>query len=316
MVPQSGLDVDAGVIDAGVINEWQGITTDDRAARYLAWMGLGGTQANIPASILSIVSNTSIFGVSPQIPSSAISANMLAVAKATCFSIVSPPGLPAQGGVKITVPSWYTTAPGGEFIAGNPGLIAQNGHAELWLKLCSLQNPPPVRAVDALGQIYSYGDLFPQSVYPAGAPVGNDRGGTDNGVLPSNLFPWCLRGRFVTQTVNGVTTKADPSWPICPDVIDHGPLQTGDDTAAATAHAQADGALNLSSGHACTNGCWGSDSGTNPPVDDGAIWATRGAINAAFSVFIYLNTVANDPSQRLPDYTACASLGGDGGASP
>ena len=41
-----------------------GITSDDMAARYLAWMALGGTNAQIPAAILNIVGYTQVLGAS------------------------------------------------------------------------------------------------------------------------------------------------------------------------------------------------------------------------------------------------------------
>ena len=294
---------DAG---ADVIAKWSAITTDDRAARYLAFMGLGGTLASIPKSILQIVANTSVLGVTPVIDPNLITPNMLAVAQATCNHFI---GSPSGSGLAVNVPAWFV--PDGDVLQGNKYVVTQNGHAELWLAMCSLDNAPPIRAVDAEGMIYSEGDLFPESVYPAGAPIGNDRGGTDNGVLPTNLFPWCLRRSKATLSINNLTVTAPPSWPICPDVIDDGSTDPADEALHGGSSSNA---------YLCTNGCWAQGRspqlGSALPPDPIQVWATHGAINAAFSVFLYLDAIERDPTKRLPDYDQCTLLGADAGASP
>ena len=45
------------------------------------------------------------------------------------------------------------------------------------------------------------------------------------------------------------------------------------------------------------------DGGTTFP--DGKQWATRGAINAAMAVFLYLDQIERDPSKRQPPYNQC-----------
>jgi hypothetical protein len=69
-----------------------GIMTDDLSARYLAWMTLGGTKAQLPASILNIVGNTQVLGVSRKANQfesvTASSANMLATAQELCRHVL------------------------------------------------------------------------------------------------------------------------------------------------------------------------------------------------------------------------------------
>src|SRR5262249_20804564 len=39
-----------------------GLTADDVAARYVAWMALGGTGKHLPGALLNLVSNVPVFG--------------------------------------------------------------------------------------------------------------------------------------------------------------------------------------------------------------------------------------------------------------
>jgi hypothetical protein len=186
-------------------------------------------------------------------------------------------------------------------------LITANGDAELWLRLCSIANPPPVRAVrgskvggnnsiavfqDNRNRPFST-DLFSPSVYGAN-PVGNDQGITDSGgiaatppgQLPANLRPYCFRK----------SGAGDPGEaPICPTQIDNG------DPNAYSTGANPVESLDTNYKPQCApNGCWG-------PVEADQ-WATRGAINAAFGVFLYLDRIERGIIQRLPDYDQCEKL--------
>ncbi|HKQ71833.1 MAG TPA: hypothetical protein VJT73_20960, partial [Polyangiaceae bacterium] len=61
------------------------VGADDMAARYLAWMGSGGTNSVIPPAILQIVANTEVLGQKrSQWSYAAGDANMLGVAKELC----------------------------------------------------------------------------------------------------------------------------------------------------------------------------------------------------------------------------------------
>jgi mono/diheme cytochrome c family protein len=162
-----------------------GITPDDRASRYMAWMALGGTKVRIPDGILEIVSLTKVLD-KPRLAAPAgqhISANMLSTVKALCTSLlgcsdpreVCSPFNPAN-------PVQYSAS-----------LIHTNGDAELWLKLCSLNNPPPIHVLDRQGFpgvdrpfdpssgefLFSPNNLYEPSSYKG--PVGGDRA----------TWPWC-----------------------------------------------------------------------------------------------------------------------------
>ena len=296
----------AGALPSGVNPPgWTSASVDDRAARYMAWMANGGTEVAIPLPVLQIISNTSVLGVTRLLPTSSISANMLAVAKSLCYSILFGDLTAPQLAGGTAQGQWFRPDSTGTHETENPALITANGDAELWLRLCSVDNPPPVRAahgsgdgtavdrivvsVDPKNRYYST-DLFPQSVYGAN-PVGNDRNEIDpGGITADNLRPWCFR-----------KSSAGPGQtPLCPDgtngtsVIDN-----GDPNSAATG-ANDFPTLTATLEPTCTNGCWGPDEADR--------WATRGAINAGFAVFLYLDAVTKGTIPRLPDYTQCEQL--------
>ena len=301
-------------VNTANIPSWATTSVDDRAARYLAWMGLGGTTAIIPLSILNVVADTSVLGVRRSLPSTAISANMLSAAKALCQSVLvgNEPEianadnrasqklkeelLPGSDyyGYEITG-DWFTpdTNIGGGYLELNHELITSNGDAELWLRLCSIDNPPPVRVeVEAGKYIWVHAlrdaalidhpwspDFVRPEIYGA-HPVGNDRGTVDPGGIvactdmttPCNLRPWCVPG------------STDPAAPACPaNVAAAAPTRSFDETCA-------DGSTS----------CWSAD--------DANRWSTRGAINAGLAVFEYLRARANGTALSQPDYTQCELL--------
>jgi mono/diheme cytochrome c family protein len=293
-------------IDAG---SWANLSADDRAARYLAWMASGGTEVVIPQSIIQIVGTTSVLGVPRVLPAGTVSANMLSVAKTLCLSLLFsnidpgtiPGGRSGVGADKLSVDSdWFTLDPTGIHLKEDPDLISSNGDAELWLKLCSIGNPAPIRAVhgskdsvysqaisvdvDNIGRLFSL-DLFPADPSTYGAnPVGNDRGTTDaSGLTSDNVRPWCYRA-----------SSSDASeQPQCPPSIDDG--NGGIAEGVGLDYVAESGGTPV-----CTNGCWGPN--------DADRWATRGAINAGLAVFLYLDGVAQGTTVRLPDYTDCQDL--------
>jgi hypothetical protein len=200
---------------------------------------------------------------------------MLAVARSTCESLLT--GALIGAAPFGSAGPWFVPDPkNGNYMDQNPTLVASNGDAELWLKLCSLKNPPPVRAVTGGSIVSAPTDLFPNDPSFYGSnPVGNDQGEIDSSLLPTNLRPYCWR-------------RSDPGYtgqqPPCPNAIDDGTLYLIPGTGYTPANPHAIGKAEMDR------------------------WATRGAINAGFAVFLYLDAIAKDPSLRVPDYTQCAQL--------
>jgi mono/diheme cytochrome c family protein len=245
---------------------WTSASEDDRAARYMAWMALGGTQVKIPPGVLQIVALTQVLDQHRQLFSTQLSANMLSTAKGLCQTLLG--AQPVGDGQKVFVPTYP--------LRYSSTLIHTNGDAELWLRLCTLNNPPPVHVIGADGKVdepFSLSGDFDQATTVllantpalqaalAHAPVGNfgnSRGMTDTGLRADNLWPWCESSPTTAQANN---------WPVCPPT---------------------------SPGEFLTS-------------DQEEQWAVRGAINAGLGVFLYVKSLES-LSAPPPDYNQCAQL--------
>ncbi len=279
----------------------------ERTARYVAWMGLGGTNAQIPATVLTRLRSMSVLGELPQgralfKPSPADAANMLTVAKLACQVLM--PALtvsfdPERGRVvrESSSPSNNTLQ--------SRGIITRNGVADLWDDLCHFHNaapvvrvdvdpakvgdkfyvqqaapytPPGVATSDLRGQRYNH---IQRSAYPADAWVGNQRGEIERGLSPSNVAPWCLKPTTDSERLEehaalearmrqaGKIETAE-GLPICPSDFD----------------IVRDGIS----------------------VADGRQWTIRGAANAGLAVFLYLDALAKGQVQPTVGYDQCEAL--------
>jgi mono/diheme cytochrome c family protein len=239
------------------------VTADDWGARYMSWMALGGTTAAIPKLVLNLVGRTPVAGTTrnyPLVDSSTISANMLESAKNACRLMYQFPN-----GVN------NDTTHGNQFgvpLSYRDYLIQTNGDAELWEQLCTINNPPFVRAfvMGATGGGATFSPaIYESTAYPANTPVGKQGGqvvmsGPSGGVTDDNHVPWCISpvtdprqqalfAKFLADnTINGQPP------PVCPTALVAVP---GD---------QLQARLNT--------------------------FALRGAINAGFAVFAYLDQVS------------------------
>ena len=273
------------------------LTDDDRAARYMPWMALGGTEVLIPKPILQIVAATKVLDLQRAVDSSQISANMLSQAKALCMGLLGP----TSDKVKVAT---FNGAPGHGYLDAditflNTTLLPSIGDAELWLRMCTLDNPSPVRVLTpAIGsqqyamssyedttfaadlEIGGLGTWIAPGDYPANTPVGNETGGIDPSLATTNMWPWCVDPTPVANVPN-------PAWlqqaidagtvPVCPESV-------------------------LQIKNACFSNAGTSCYGTT----DANRWAVRGAINAGMSVFLYVQSIEN--TGPAPDYDQCNLL--------
>jgi hypothetical protein len=272
---------------------WTSISDDDRAARYMAWMGLGGTPINIPLALLQIVAVTRVLDQTRALASSELSANMLSQAKALCRGQLGPSYADWQNG------ALFDTRPGHGYLdAGrlNRQLIFANGDAELWLKLCTLANPSPVHILtpDPNGgpqlrvgatqnsqflfdiDNQAPGALLPSSAYPPNTPVGNHSAGVDPSLVATNEWPWCVNDAGASAAQE--SSYANNGLPICPPAVK---------AAAGACSTHQPGAT-----------CFGTEEANH--------WAVRGAVNAGFAVFLYVESI--ESSQPKPDYNQCDQL--------
>jgi mono/diheme cytochrome c family protein len=277
--------------------DWSSTSNDDRAARYLAWMGLGGTPVNIPVALLQIVAVTQVLDQRRYAPGH-LSANMLSQAKSLCLGLLGTGHVDDSQGGSLFVPGdghGYLDTSRGTL---NSRLIRENGDAELWLHLCSVANAHPIHVLTPTqdknpGQLQlqtiedvnyrlsidgsaAQSALIPASVYPTnGAPVGDASGAVQPSYDPSNTWPWCVDERRASPAQ--LSWINDNHLPLCPKEV-----KTASDACGAT----------------LGPGCIGNDAANS--------WAVRGAINAGFSVFLYVQHM--EPTGPLPDYNQCELL--------
>ncbi len=291
--------------DGGAPPQWAGISDDDIAARYMAWMALGGTSVTIPLEILGLVATTPVLGQARTTPPAVTSANMLSTAKELCLGFLGDPAFAGNGTMGPAFTGRYLE-PGVSdptHPAFNRQLITNNYDAELWLRLCTLNNPPPVHVVQITNPNVLHGPYIRQFTddpaslhaaafaenYPPNTLIGNDQGATETTlagncgpgtgqscISPTNLWPWCVDVSSLTAAVTDTTAAALQAYasslnlPMCPDALQQ------------PAH------------------WWMAES-------DGNVWAVRGAVNAGLSVFLYLQWLETQSSPP-PDYDQCTQL--------
>jgi hypothetical protein len=282
-------------LPANAPSNWTSVTDDDRAARYMPWMALGGTSVQIPVAILQLVAITKVVGQPRVLPASSLSANMLSEAKALCLGLMGP------GYAESLFSPTFNPAPGHGYLDAqqtylNDALIFSNGDAELWMHLCSTSNPVPVHLLGlpssgalelTVAPIQNSqfqpaivaGAIVAAASYPPGVPVGDGFGGVDPGLDPSNVWPWCVDGAGATDAQMAWLTSS--SLPICP------PAVLTESTYCATTLPT-------------PTTCFGND--------DANQWAVRGAINAGMSVYLYVQSIEN--TGPAPDYNQCQLLSG------
>jgi mono/diheme cytochrome c family protein len=255
------------------------VPADDMAARYLAFMGLGGTTATIPPAILQIVGNTEVLGEKrAKWTLSANDGNMLSTANELCRSILSDAGAPLNFDVKL---GWLNH---------DGPLIWTNGDAHLWQRLCTLNNPAPVRVIranrdwDGSFTFNGYADLYngiPNplrsggTVYPDSHAVGTEKGDVADQIT-ADILPWCvgvepsersLADAYLNDPAHFLHGKPLPECP--PGLLV--PANRWTDT-------------------------------------DHRKWAVRGAMNAGLVVFEYLDGIAKKTITVKPRYDQCNLL--------
>jgi hypothetical protein len=203
--------------DEFLVND--GATPDDWQSRYVLFMGLGGTGAEIPIAVLNLVATSPFYGVGVTAPG-ASTPNMLGSAQQFCFYVLG-----GQRNLPDKLPLAPEISSGGNIFAGG------TGHYELWESLCTFNNPPVVRVFNASGSslitsqeyVYRATDDTGASIYPPDALVGNQRGEFLHGIDATNTLPWCIkddpdsRARAETLFTNvGLSTN---SIPYCPDAL-------------------------------------------------------------------------------------------------
>jgi mono/diheme cytochrome c family protein len=268
-----------------------GLTSDDLASRYMAWMALGGTQKHLPQDILLQVSLSPVLGVVRTHIAIQGTPDMLKLGLSLCQQIATSDPSVSQFSLSKFVTS------GNIGWSDNTGLIDANGDAELWLKLCNLGNRAIVRVpftdsgswtatskptgLSVSGFNLYWGDSYGSN------PVMDQNGNVHQGITPDNLFPICIQ-KPTDATQLGYATAALQGNPVQGNVIPFCP----------DGFVQPSHQLSVDSAGGTTD------------FVDGRKWAARGAINAALAVFLYLDGIERDPTSRQVLYNQCNMLAG------
>ena len=226
---------------------------------------------------------------------SSLSANMLSQAKALCLGLLGPGYRDSLYGPALDprVGHGYLDA---SLTHLNDTLIFENGDAELWMHLCSLSNAPPVHVLtpDSGGALSLSVNRFrtrattsqstrmpPERSWPRRVFRRTSRWETER----AEWTPASRARTFGPGAFNDTTaTPAQAGWiqtaalPICPPSVKQ-------------------------ASHACATAQPGATCFGN---DDANRWAVRGAINAGFSVFLYVQSL--ETSGPAPDYNQCTLL--------
>jgi mono/diheme cytochrome c family protein len=288
-----------------------GGTPDDWAARYMAWMALGGTKVRIPASILSIVGVTRVIGESrSNLVGTQGSANMLNLARELCGHVVPVvPQALTQSRVDLESRTRMFWKTGMVDFAEFTGLIGSNADAEMWLRICSLGNRQIVRVVSPANDEWRPATGAPKQVgirtveslywadgYPASAPVMDHRGRVTEGIDRGNLFPMCVK----KPTVPADQTAADQYL----DANRVGPDRSRIPYCPETLFAADESQSNIRK--------WQLKSrligGSTPVFADAELWAIRGAVNAGLAVFLYVDQLERGATKPRPPFNRCEEL--------
>jgi len=271
-----------------------GLTGEDLAARYMAFMALGDTQKNLPDPILIQVSYAPVLGQTrgPQVRVQG-TPDMLRLGLTLCAQVLpadfAVPSLKLESFIRDSRLDW----------GAQTGLIDVNGDAEMWLRVCSLNNRQVVRVVygwtTGSGMekmiVSPKGGLYWADTYPATAPVMDHRGRVVNGVKPDNLFPLC----FTKPATPDAQQDADKF------LHDH-PVGGSGGTVIPYCPPELFG-----SNPTANQLKYDSSSGTDD-FTDARRWAARGAINGALAVYLYLEEL--ERTKAKPLYNQCDMLGG------
>lgn len=277
----------------------QGATPQEWQVRYMLFMTLGGTEAQIPSSVVSLISKSPFYGQGVQAgrETGLATANMLQSAGQICEQLLNGVRwevFPRVGSVGLRM-SRQSASAVDPFLRGN-------AHYELWESLCGFQNEPIVRVfdldqtalffnqdvADGRGNYYRSKDRAGSWVYPSNQPVGNQNGDIELGIQPTNTLPWCIRRgseadeMLARQRLQANGLSAD-RMPFCPDAL------------FATAYGREI--------HEFPASAAGNEDHFNAQFREQ--WVRRGAMNAGIAAYYYLDRWTKGELTPLPTYDAC-----------
>ena len=273
----------------------RGATPEDWQARYLLFMGLGGTEATIPQIVLDLVATSPFYGKGITAPGPK-NANMLGSAEQLCYFVL--------GSTRLL----ETRGPSDNPLDNRPSVkleddsrfSSRGGHYELWESLCTHDNEPVVRVFTSTPGLQKYNDLDTYRakddsgnwIYPLDAPVGNQFGDVEIGIRRGNTLPWCIQARDPEEkdaahkwsgSVANPRRAPEGSIPFCPPALFTRALEPSnpnpnDPTTSKPIYRLA---FTVAGRDVIAGEAFGNQAFTQR-------WVRKGAINAGLSAYYYL----------------------------
>jgi hypothetical protein len=255
-------------------------SSEDWAARYLLWMGLGGTQRRIPAPVLNVVATTLVFGEKRGGLErlGKVGANMLAVPEFLCKQLLQPDPaldwLPFDLGRGLLPSRNYFPQKDPKVRPGQP-FFSNNGDLELWERICSGGEAFPFVMRVFMRKHEHEPDLETGPValpdrtradFESGMRVGQG-GQVVASLTDANSRPWCL-DLSDPDTRDAILSAFRSKYP-------------------------------------------GQEPPECPPARhavDPALWAKRGAMYAGLTVFFYLDALTRGQVESPVEYDKCEKL--------
>jgi hypothetical protein len=247
-----------------------GATPDEWQVRYMLFMGLGGTAAEIPSSVLNLVAASPFYGTvatAPGLPDP----NMLETAKQLCVQVLDRDwSLTNQSQSAVLKPTTSNS------------FVTNTGHYELWESLCNFGNEPVVRVFDPGASPFKAVDVYRAKnengdwIYPPDAPVGNAAGRSESGIQSSNTLAWCLKAETAELRAKALAFTRDlgipdDRAPLCPSALFATAFGTDQHV-----HRIMISSVGFDWNNALSNAAFGDR------------WARRGAMNAGMTAYYYL----------------------------
>lgn len=293
------------------------------AARYFAWMALGGTKSVIHSAILTMANNTSIAGYARYGLKPLVDANMLSLAQELCAAIL--PGDDTELSFELSGPQRFGAYPlftgrsrgtnsaqsTGVPLTRGPSGGGWNGEGEMWLRLCGYQNPAPIRVLgrkwtrssfertadkDYTGPVVSISTPNLKANARMLIPRFDAKG------APS-IGPEALVGDRFGNIVQGLEPDNLFPWCINPVVEDDPEVQALLDIMVRL-RGKDHGVERLP---LCPRELFNDDGFLLRPMQELEIeqWVTQGSINAGFSVFAYLDALVRGEVTPQPEFDRC-----------
>jgi mono/diheme cytochrome c family protein len=266
-----------------------GAAARDWAARYLLFMGSGGTLAKIPEVALNMVATSPFYEGTMRNANDLGSANMLATVP--CDKLLRTRLAVEQraGGGFVLLPDTKTS-----------DFVLDTGHFQLWESICGYQQQPIVRIMGvnegfklfSTGLLYYSRDRNGNATYPEGAWVGDQLGRVVPGIDASNTTPWCVLDN--TEVSNWLETASiDASEvPFCPPEL------------FASAFEEAQTSTSDPAAYHLHRMTIQGEPGILEDPERKEQWVRKGRFNAGLAAFIYFEQLAKGAVTPVPRFNS------------